>query len=780
MKQPIRIFSQAGLEFFGFCCLFYNPDGLGKLLSSVVWDTVASIVEIGMSDSEKLVVLTSDCQVRFYNIHGEFLGNIGLPPDAKDEGILECQIWGKCLCVLTKKMNFCLISNVDDPAPVMYFSGIKSAPTSWCVVEEQFTASGIAEILVATHTGSILVVDLDRTTDMALTNGPFTKMSVSPTGKMLAAFSQTGQLWVVSTDFSQNLCEFNTRSKIPPHHLVWCGLECVCLDWDSVLLVVGPYGDWIKYNYDSDTSLVLISEVDGLRIMSSKQCEFLQRVPAKTEAIFKIGSTHPAAMLYDANVAFAEKSPKADDHIRYIKGQNALESAISACTESAVQEWTLVGQKNLLSAASFGKCFLTGHDPKAFVEACQELRILNALRSGEVGMPLSHLQYVILSPAIVIDRLINRHHHFMAWKICKYLKIRPNKVLIHWASEMVKKGRGDENEICQAIVQKLHSVPGISYAEIASTAFKSGRPNLATKLLDYEPRAADQIPLLICMKEEEIALQKAIESGDTDLIYFVLLHSLRTLRDEFFNIISGKPVAIKLMIKYARSQDPQLLRSLLQHERDEESQGDFAVRRALGAAVPEQRARMLSTAADYYGKDKTCSFQKDMCADEVKLIRMQMDLESQSRNAEYVGLSVSEFLKALILQGEDKKAETLCKEFKISEARFWWVKMLALAEKGRWDLLRAFADSKKTSPIGFAPFAEACVQFGNVREAKAYVSKIPEVHIQAPIFVRMELYREAAECAHQLKDPNALLQIRSKCKNKEDLIYVEGLLKNYQ
>ena len=37
------------------------------------------------------------------------------------------------------------------------------------------------------------------------------------------------------------------------------------------------------------------------------------------------------------------------------------------------------------------------------------------------------------------------------------------------------------------------------------------------QLLDYEPRSADQVPLLMKMKYDELALEKAIESGDTDL-----------------------------------------------------------------------------------------------------------------------------------------------------------------------------------------------------------------------------------------------------------------------
>lgn len=37
------------------------------------------------------------------------------------------------------------------------------------------------------------------------------------------------------------------------------------------------------------------------------------------------------------------------------------------------------------------------------------------------------------------------------------------------------------------------------------------------KLLDFEPRAGQQVPLLMKMHKDKIALSKAIESGDTDL-----------------------------------------------------------------------------------------------------------------------------------------------------------------------------------------------------------------------------------------------------------------------
>lgn len=37
------------------------------------------------------------------------------------------------------------------------------------------------------------------------------------------------------------------------------------------------------------------------------------------------------------------------------------------------------------------------------------------------------------------------------------------------------------------------------------------------QLLDHEPRAAKQVPLLLKMKEDNLAVVKAIESGDPDL-----------------------------------------------------------------------------------------------------------------------------------------------------------------------------------------------------------------------------------------------------------------------
>ena len=137
-------------------------------------------------------------------------------------------------------------------------------------------------------------------------------------------------LWVCSTDFQKNLTEFDPMTAKPPTQvsyalltlfeshgrwqLVWCGVDSVMLYWnisqdkDKLLLMVGPKGDWVKYSYRNP--LVLISECDGVRIVSNDKCEFLHRVPKSTEDVFKIGSLEPAAILHDAIGLFEDHNAR--------------------------------------------------------------------------------------------------------------------------------------------------------------------------------------------------------------------------------------------------------------------------------------------------------------------------------------------------------------------------------------------------------------------------------------------------------------------------------------
>ena len=80
-----------------------------------------------------------------------------------------------------------------------------------------------------------------------MVNGPFTKLAIFPNGKFIACFTQNGHLLVVSSDFGQSLTDFDTKSKMPPTQMIWCGGDAVVLYWEKVkdegiALVCGPSG----------------------------------------------------------------------------------------------------------------------------------------------------------------------------------------------------------------------------------------------------------------------------------------------------------------------------------------------------------------------------------------------------------------------------------------------------------------------------------------------------------------------------------------------------------
>lgn len=101
----------------------------------------------------------------------------------------------------------------------------------------------------------------------------------------------------------------------PPDSMTWCGEDAVLAHWaaSGSLLLVGP-GDSATFpSYEEDSAgvpLVLTPEVDGARVVSRRASAFVQRVPDPVVATFGIGSTDPAALLYDAFEQFDKRSVK--------------------------------------------------------------------------------------------------------------------------------------------------------------------------------------------------------------------------------------------------------------------------------------------------------------------------------------------------------------------------------------------------------------------------------------------------------------------------------------
>ncbi|OAD74766.1 hypothetical protein PHYBLDRAFT_124139 [Phycomyces blakesleeanus NRRL 1555(-)] len=734
----------------------YIYSSAGILIEQILWDK-GRIVSLGWTDQEQLVVVTEDGSVKLYPLYGTNT-QFTLGKDAKEFGIIDCQIWGTGLVAMTGNYQLISVTNFDEPRPKpMADTGLIEPPHSWAVIPPQYTLSRHVEVLIATG-ATVLVVDSKESQDQLLQQGPFTKMEVSPNGKFLALFTVDGKLWVVSTDFQKNLSEYLTKSKIPPQQLVWCGTDSVVLYWDKIVLMVGPFGDWIKFTYDDP--IYLAAEVDGIRIISNEKCELLQKVPAATEEIFKIGSTSPAAMLYDALDHYERKSPKADENIRSIKAD--LIDAVDCCVEAAGFEFHHHYQRSLLKAASFGKCFLDHYNADRFVDMAQTIRVLNAVRFYDIGIPLTYAQYKRLTPEALVDRLVQRNHHLLAYRIAEYLHVRTDKVLIHWACAKIKSSSDDDDTLCRTIVDKLAKKPGLSYAEIATTAYNSGQTRLATKLLDYESRAADQVQLLMSMEEDETALIKAIESGDTDMVYLVIFHLKRKLPlGEFFRAINNKPLACNLLEVYCKEQDKELLKDFYYQDDRRIESANVILSEGFDMDVATERISKLKVAGKTYHEDREHVFEAKSVDEAVKLLQFQVQLEKDT-NQPFTGLSVSETIYKCTVLGQHAKATKIRGDFKVPDKRFWWVKLRALVEVRDWENLEKLAKSK--SPIGYEPFVEECIKAKQYQEASKYILKC-DPPVRPMLFIKIGAFKEAGEQAFLNKDMEGLRQVRAKCTN---------------
>lgn len=71
-----------------------------------------------------------------------------------------------------------------------------------------------------------------------------------------------------------------------------------------------------------------------------------------------------------------------------------LNKAVSECIEAAGYEFNAVTQKELIRAAYFGKAFIKNYNPDEYIKMCRILRVLNAIRHSQIGIPLTLHQLV--------------------------------------------------------------------------------------------------------------------------------------------------------------------------------------------------------------------------------------------------------------------------------------------------------------------------------------------------------------------------------------------------
>lgn len=97
-----------------------------------------------------------------------------------------------------------------------------------------------------------------------------------------------------------------------------------------------------------------------------------------------------------------------------------------------------------------------------------------------------------------------------------------------------------------------------------------------------ESKSSLQVPLLLKLGESKRALMSATKSGDTDLIYTVLLQLKETTQlADFQMIIRTFPTAQNLYKKYCNLNSKSALQEIFNQEDDFVAQAEFALREGI-------------------------------------------------------------------------------------------------------------------------------------------------------------------------------------------------------
>ncbi|KAL9319611.1 hypothetical protein ACSQ67_011450 [Phaseolus vulgaris] len=786
----------------------------GRPLADTVWrHSGGRLIGMSWTDDQTLLCIVQDGTVYRYDVHANLIEpNLSLGKECFEDNVADCAFWGNGLvCITEANQLFCIADFRNPKAVKLADPMIDEMPHCMAVIEPQYTVSGNVEVLLGVDDAVVLAVEEDGVQRLGegVLRGPLQKMVVSRDGKWLASFTHDGKLLVTTSDLTGVIIERECESALPPEQIAWCGMDAVLLYWDDMLLMMGPDGEPVHYLYDEP--IILIPECDGVRILSNTSMEFLQRVPDSTVSIFTIGSTSPAALLYDALDHFDRRSAKverlsirwmrwrckirdrlvrlmnlmlllglkegmdvgagevADENLRLIK--SSLPEAVEACVDAAGHEFDASRQQTLLRAASYGQAFCSNFQRDCIQEMCKILRVLNAVRSPDIGIPLSIQQYKLLTPSVLIGRLINAHRHLLALKISEYIGMNQEVVIMHWACSKITASLAiPDAALLEILLDKLKLCKGISYAAVAAHADKSGRRKLAALLVEHEPRSSKQVPLLLSIGEEDIALMKATECGDTDLVYLVLFHIWQKRQPlEFFGTIQARPLARDLFVTYARFYKHEFLKDfflstgqlqdvafLLWKESWELGKNPMASK---GSPLHGPRIKLIEKAQSLFAETKEHIFESKAAEEHAKLLRIQHELEVTTKQAIFVDSSINDTIRTCIVLGNHRAALKVKTEFKVSEKRWYWLKVFALATIKDWVALEKFSKEKKP-PMGFRPFVEACIEADEKAEAIKYIPKLADPRERAESYARIGLAKEAADAASQAKDGELLGRLK--------------------
>lgn len=767
--------------------------GSGDLIFTISWNFILNpICKIGWSNNNELILVLKSGKYRiYYNYDGDFeefdiLQNL-TSINENSNILISDVIFDKIgFTIKTSNNQFIYIQNIQNPSisSIVQFNQLKTNDSiepyhisSWTIIlPPDCTLKSLSNIkLIVFTTAGLLILKPNNNLISDSSSLSFIQkdllnsisiIKMSPNNNFAALYcSTTSRLFILDGDFQDLLIQHDLNSK--PLDLAWCSNDVIVLNYSDYLSLIGPSSNSI--NFFTNNKSFIKSEIDGLYYLTNNEVNFISKVSKITEDTFKIGSTSPSAILLDSIDYLDKHSPKANDHLEIIS--NNLTIAIDNCIRASNEEFDIYWQKNLLRAANFGKINLDLYDPTEFVQTCDYLRILNIIRSKEIGFFLTYNQLINLSIEKLIDLLLLRKFHYLCLKIVNFLNLPNYKILTNWACCKLKNSSNlNDNELLSIIYEKLKSF-NIDWTKIAKIAFIEGREKLSKNFLTYEPDTSKKIEFLLNINsnnnndELEYALIKADEDGDVDslvLILYELYYSLSNV--EFFKEINNKENAIGILksVIYQIDEDNNLLRNFMFQDDDLLGMIIFDLNK-ISKSNNELNPKDLIKIQSMLNNSKKIQYLSQILKTQIKLLNLQKDDLTTKFNDIKIGDSLIDTINKII-PIDLKLACSIANKFNMSQKQLSFLILKTLSkDNDKFAELYDYATiNGGGKSIGFESFCYEFLKIGEKRQAGLYIPLCKNMTTKQRIraYINCDMWKNAVSEAGSKNEIEILRSMR--------------------
>ncbi len=817
LGAPLPALHIAASSFGGLIAVVLKQAGSNVSLFTSTGRPMGSSFMIPMEESEKvmfmcwndtkdhlIIVLTSGV-VKFFNSKADMVAT-----PISVTGPTMCTSTGNGVAIITDSYKAIILECEDSgeyrprTADIM---GISERPSCVLAIPAALSDNGYCELFIAptvpperasTLHHAVFQSNRPRCYVMKkpqFEGGSIVRMALSPAAKKIALITEMGRVYVTNSELEEDRFFFETGTDITPTQLMWCGEKAFayCLlsrqfaPEDEFITTITLCDAEDPDTTDEITSvpsdLLMVLECDGIRILSGDQYQMLQAVPDGAARAFRVGSTAAAALLVTAYDQYVSENAASIKIVRELTSNTErLSEAIDDCIVAAGFEFDPQQQRRLLRIAAFGKSFCSSYETENFVNMTRRLRVMHSVRQPEVGMCVSVKQLATLEGDRLTERLVAHRHYELAFCICKQLSLKIDQVMLSWATSKINSSM-PEKDIAASIVRKFSECPGISYAFVASAAHQRGKNKLASLLLESESSADSQIPMLLEINETDIALKKAIDSGNANLLFLVMMNLVGNRGAGAVNILSRDPQARDMLVGYALAcesrrellteyyhSNPKYFTylSLQQHLKEHEKLVKLLAKRKDGwEMLQECRISTAQSAEETARREPDGKLTEKLLRLQQQLLDEQTSFAQQTKNVEFLTASVSDTIRLCFQHNFADKAEILKKRFNVPEKMFQWAQLRALCNIGDWpgiDKMGGNAGSRAKPAIGPVPFVKMLAEYKRPEQGKQFIPKVSRIEERMELYLICEAWQEAAADCRKNGEDGILDQLRERAR----------------